>query len=71
MLFRNNARIRVASECVIFDNAQVQVFILYKTRRTMECSNQQCNDVMISMICKPKEQLRLAFVTDNDEEGLK
>ena len=37
----------------------------------MECSDQQCNDVMISMICKSKVQLKLAFVTDNDEEELK
>ena len=37
----------------------------------MECSDQKCNEVMISMICKPKVQLQLAFVTDNDEEGLK
>ena len=29
VLFRNNARIRVANECVILNNAQVQVFILY------------------------------------------
>ena len=71
VLFRNNARIRVANECVILDNAHVQVLILYKTRRTMECSDQQCNDVMISMICKPKVQLQLAFVTENDEEELK
>ena len=55
VLFRNNARIRVANECVILDH--VPVFILYKTRRTMECSDQKCNDVMTSMICKSKVQL--------------
>ena len=51
VLFRNNAQIRVAKECVILKNAQVQEFIPYKTRRTTECSGQQCNDVMISLIC--------------------
>ena len=37
----------------------------------MEYSDQQCTDAMISMICKLKVQLQLAFVADNDEELLK
>ena len=37
----------------------------------MECSEQQCHDVIISMICKLKVQYQLAFATDNDEEELK
>ena len=61
----------VGNECVIPDNAQVFFFFLYKTQRTMECSDHQCNDVMISMICKSKVQLQLVFVTDNDEQELK
>ena len=32
------------SECDILDNAEVQVLILYKTQRPMECSDQLCND---------------------------
>ena len=42
-----------------------------KNRKTMECSGQQRNDVMISMNCKSKVQFRIAFVTDNDEEEQK
>ena len=37
----------------------------------MELSDQQCNYVEISMICKPKVQSQLAFVPDNDEEELR
>ena len=48
-----------ANGFIILDNVQVQVFILYKTRRKMECSDQQCNEVMISMICKSKVKLQL------------
>ena len=36
----------------------------------MECSYHQCNDIMISMICKLKELLQLVFVRENSDEEL-
>ena len=35
------------SEFIILDNPQVQVFILYKTRRIKYCGNDLWNDVMV------------------------